>query len=557
MNPVEPLYQPLVRSWQPWSVRFLIPSLLLWAGGVVSGQVTTAWDSDTGGLFQDSGNWDNGVPGSDDTAIFDLNGLEGQGLAPYTVTFNADAATDFLSIRTDQVHFSVSDGVDDFAYTLGSRFEIGFGSGENAVAVFDRGTINGTARLFLGNDGGGHFTISNGALLDLDGRFDLGFNPSGNGTLVVTGQGTQAIVGGGGSNTIGRRGDGALEVLDGAVMTINDNLQIGARNVDATVLVDDAELNITRDLSIGRDGSSAANPGTGRVEIRNGGVVNVGLELELGVEGSENRAAEGFLLITGAGSRMEVERDMTVGDGGGPTYFGRIEIEDGGLLETGAFGNNRDAWIGLNGGIGEVIITGAGSEWVHDSNQVHFGEGTSSGLLRVENGGAATFTGSTEFTRFYADSRLEIASGTLATTDLEFLPDSIFSVTLDSSDQAAARIVLREGSRSSGLLDIGADVEFELTLASGFTANLGDVFVLIDYEDWNFGEFANLTQGQIIAAGVYEFQIDYEYDEFGFFNGTEVALITVAIPEPNLALLGIVLLGAMRVVRRPRRRLVS
>ena len=75
---------------------------------------TSNWTTDTGGDFSNSANWDNGVPGAADTAIFR------RGNADYTVTFTGDVATDKLRVGTNTITFRPSSN--GGTYSVGNPF---------------------------------------------------------------------------------------------------------------------------------------------------------------------------------------------------------------------------------------------------------------------------------------------------------------------------------------------------------------------------------------------------------------------------------------------------
>ena len=69
--------------------------------------MTTNWNTNSDGTFTNAANWDNGVPDSDDTAVFD------RGFVAYTVTFPGsplnpppDYVIDRLRLRTNEVTFA-------------------------------------------------------------------------------------------------------------------------------------------------------------------------------------------------------------------------------------------------------------------------------------------------------------------------------------------------------------------------------------------------------------------------------------------------------------------
>ncbi len=122
-----------------------------------------AWVDPAGGLFSDGMNWQDGalmniVPGSTDTAVFDLS------TAGYTVTFGSNVTNDRLIVRTDDVTLDLS----GFTYDA-TNGATGVAIGESATDVglltITGGTLSVTAALDVGNVSGatGTLTVNSGA----------------------------------------------------------------------------------------------------------------------------------------------------------------------------------------------------------------------------------------------------------------------------------------------------------------------------------------------------------------------------------------------------------
>src|SRR5262245_24252852 len=67
------------RFWTRRTILLAAMAVVPWAK--TSTAVTTNWNTTSGGFFGAAANWDNGVPGSSDTAVFR------EGPVTYTVTF--------------------------------------------------------------------------------------------------------------------------------------------------------------------------------------------------------------------------------------------------------------------------------------------------------------------------------------------------------------------------------------------------------------------------------------------------------------------------------------
>src|SRR4051812_16529083 len=179
--------------------------------------VTTFWNTVNSGNFSNSANWNNGVPGSSDTAIF----REGIG-ATYAVTFNGTNPlappvhyfSDRLIVGNNNVTFSRSLIGADYSVVNATTAEAGRGIivGELGGVVLDTATLTTT------------FPLSGVAATIADA-------PETTGTLNVSG-GTFSLSG---NNTtdhefiVGNHGAGTLNVTNGA------GVLMSGTSADATI----------------------------------------------------------------------------------------------------------------------------------------------------------------------------------------------------------------------------------------------------------------------------------------------------------------------------------
>lgn len=97
------------------------------------------------------------------------------------------------------------------------------------------------------------------------------------------------------------------------------------------------------------------------------------------VETSGYSVNPGMVIVRGPGSHFWATDWMEVGD----TARGRIVVELGGRMTT-----NNWSVVGYNsGGVGDVIVSGVGSQWTLQSHLTVSENANSQGSIRVENGG--------------------------------------------------------------------------------------------------------------------------------------------------------------------------
>jgi outer membrane autotransporter protein len=315
-------------------------------------------------------------------------GEGGQGLLE--VTEGADASfSGYVRLGTVSYLFDGQGG--------SPRLDVAPATGQGNILVtgagstFDVNALDGTASwqhgdLFVGYSFGasGGVTIADGASSDIDG-------------LLVA----------------GRRGDGAVNILDGGGMSVHGidaNLmgmvigesagsggEVVVGGPDATLVVD--------------GGAQIGSAGTGSLLVLDGGAAEIGLgtafsETVVGFtfygQGADAAGGEGNILVDGAGSMLTyggglnvLNGAMTVSHGG--TVESQLREADGSAtwLDVIGFGVPADpvpehAFAGLYGN-GMVTVTGNGSTWT-SHNGLSIANG-GEGMLAVLDGGSASFTG--------------------------------------------------------------------------------------------------------------------------------------------------------------------
>ncbi|MGX7876714.1 autotransporter domain-containing protein [Mesorhizobium sp. ORM6] len=270
---------------------------------------------------------------------------------------------------------------------------IGLKAGSSgAVTVTGSGSNWSTDQsLIVGNRGAGSLTIaSGGTVADFDAS--VGGDVGGSGNVVVTGAGsawTNRTV------SIGDVGVGKVTVSGaGATMTYGPSLYVGNLGqgtlnvfgggmVSGKVAIVGQDSQSHGEVTIDGTGSNwntlqlvVGNGGVGALTVSNGG--NTTVTLAGGIIG-EAAGAKGSVLVTGAGSQLDVIPDLIVGEAG----TGSLTISDGGTAA------DSNGLIGeVAGSIGRVTVAGAGSTWTN-SSELHVGAG-GTGTLTVSNGGQVT-----------------------------------------------------------------------------------------------------------------------------------------------------------------------
>lgn len=277
----------------------------------------------------------------------------------------------------------------------GSSLTVGsLGSGALTIRNGARGeAINGSS-VFVGQGltGRGTVTVSGtGSTLSVanafsiaagDGRVESGGSLSAvtatlnRGTLLVTGSGSDLSL----INNVFINNNSSLTIADRATATafrgwIGDQ----ASTATATVTVKDGgtwKLDKTLNPST-YSVLTVARRANGELNVESGGAIT-GVRTTIGGEAATGVAnVTGVATVTGAGSRLDMEQDIIVGDLG----RGTLQILQGGNV-TSATGT-----VGAQAGSsGSVTVSGNGSLWKMTGNL----QNTERGTIIVENGGKIT-----------------------------------------------------------------------------------------------------------------------------------------------------------------------
>jgi T5SS/PEP-CTERM-associated repeat protein len=271
---------------------------------------------------------------------------------------------------------------DTFASTV---FGVGGGSSGTGV-VEGEGSMMDIKRggLEIGRGGTGRVDVISGGKIQVDKAPDvasilLGTESGGDGTLVVSGQGSDVTMSLGGLE-VGRLGTGRVDVIGGAKMTFTGNQltsavlgsQFGA---NGTVVVSGgSEMRATGGFTVGRGGTANVFLSSGGLLQIDKGSTQMGLLL-LGTDTTGN----GYVSISGSGTRCEVDRAVVVGQ----AKTGRLDAGDGGELKVHGVAGSPALTVGSSGGsVGDMYLTGAGSHVSLLQGQAVIGDG-GKGLVSV------------------------------------------------------------------------------------------------------------------------------------------------------------------------------
>jgi T5SS/PEP-CTERM-associated repeat protein/autotransporter-associated beta strand protein len=391
--------------------------IVIWCGvlpACVSAQaVTTNWNTNSSGSFTSPANWDNGVPDSEDTAVFN------RGAATYSVTFPGGSVLNpppsylinRLIVRTSEVTFA--DNSSAFVtspiltvFNPDSSIVIGDAAGEEAVLNTRLRGLYG-AKTSIGRVPGstGTLNVSAGSFSLSD---ELTIGEAGTGTMNVTAGSTV-------SNTLGvigsiddtgpdvKAGTGHVTVTGAGSTWINSSkLGLGAGAGASGTLTIEAGGRVSN--TTGFVGASEGlfgllGAGTGTVVVTGAGstwsnseilYVGVGVDtpgtLSILNGGTVTSAGgsikSGVVTVSGSGSIWSNNGFLVIGNFG----LGTLLVDAGGSVSnTGAsINNNPDS-------TGTVTITGAGSTW-NTADQLIVGS-SGSGVLTVKDNGLTTVAG--------------------------------------------------------------------------------------------------------------------------------------------------------------------
>ena len=250
-----------------------------------------------------------------------------------------------------------------------NRFEL-LGQTEGStgrITVTGAGWVWSSSQIKVGFRGNGRLTIENGGTVT-GATCHVGMFEGASGTAVVRGAGSSWTL----SSLQVAHHDGTVIVEEGGTLTTNSSRIDGFPKGELIVRGAGSTWN-------GGHNCFVAYADTGVVRIEQGGVATATGDVSLAAWEPEGHATA---IVTGSGSRWEIDEALTVGSGG----TGIMTVEDGGTVSS------LNGWLAwTEDATGTVSVHGEGSAWNIDEDLVVGIEG--SGEVTVEAGGEISCVG--------------------------------------------------------------------------------------------------------------------------------------------------------------------
>ena len=235
-----------------------------------------------------------------------------------------------------------------------------------------------SGRIFVGNEGDGSLSVTNGGVVF--GTGNLGQASAGSGTVIVDGAGSTWN----GSFTIGDYSSdgGSLSIVNGGTVVSVTESFVGKRSNGIAVVEGAGSSWTAGELTVGRTS-------TGSLIITGGGTVSSDI-LYLGHGGmlGGDLGGNGAASVDGVGSRLDVAGYLYVGfyDVGSLSVTGGATVSSVGSA-LGHRGSNDDPTIS-----GTATADGPGSTWTNDGD-LDIGRILGEGTLNITNGGVVISSG--------------------------------------------------------------------------------------------------------------------------------------------------------------------
>ena len=369
--------------------------------------------------------------------------------------------------------------VESASVSLGSSLG---SEGRVRVNGFDAGGVNSrlgiTGNLLVGDAGTGKLLVDNAGVLDNQDGTIGNTADSTDSRVLVTGTGSTWT--NRGALSVGKGGEGILEVLDGGQVESASGSIGSAQGSDGKVRVSGVDSAGTRSSwEIDAGNLIVGDIGTGLLLVEAGGLVRN----QHGFIGNEEGSV-GKVTVTGDGSAWINDHGLWVGNAGS----GLLEILDGGVV------GSMEAAIGNVGG-GTVLVDGAGSRW------------DIGGTLAVGNFGSGQVT---------------LSNGGVVT--------SMYGAIGSQGQQLSTVLVQGAGSSWTGLEDlyVGLEGNAALTIADGGrvevrVGTLPTDVVLGGYGgstgtlNIGMGGAAGLLDAATVTSGEGTATLNFNHDEAGYF----------------------------------------
>ncbi|MEN3931192.1 autotransporter outer membrane beta-barrel domain-containing protein [Microvirga sp. W0021] len=234
--------------------------------------------------------------------------------------------------------------------------------------------------LVVGDSGSATLTIENGAVVSVGNALIVAQEAASSGIVTVSGNGSSLHTSD--TQTIGGKGGGRLDILNGGQVTSDASVYVGGNLISKAL--SPAYANVDGVNSLWESGGHVivGVMGTGTLNVTNGGVVKSGLSSYLGF----NDGTSGTVNVTGSGSSFNSGAELFVGYSDGSTA--NLVVSDGGHVSS------TRGYIGYyEGAKGTVRLTDAGTRWdVNGSDGSLWSGAQGNGTLIVENGAQVTAT---------------------------------------------------------------------------------------------------------------------------------------------------------------------
>lgn len=371
---------------------FILASIFAIAANIGVAEIN--WNNPAGGLFHNDAEWLGGLkPTTSEIAVFDLDSI-------YTVTFDADAETGELKVLDDEVTFDLGGFTYLLSRSVGTQVLINsdpLGASFSRM-IFTNGTIelrgtvigrdagsNGLLRItgadahwnnnlqvdrtIVGYFGDGEMEVLNGAQVTLSHDTQLALHPGSSGSLLISGIGTTYTTLGSQLCIIGAFGSANLEISQQAQCLMPTTaVRIATHSGgSATVLITDPgtlwEAGITQ---LGDEG-----PATLTVQLGAHVISDTHMTI------AEQATGEGHLIITDPGTQFDAGKLWLQGNGSIHIQNDAVVTVSAGILGT----------LPL-GAIGDILIEGANTDVTTSGGFSIQGAGTCS--LTVRNGATVT-----------------------------------------------------------------------------------------------------------------------------------------------------------------------
>jgi outer membrane autotransporter protein len=346
-----------------------------------------------------------------------------------------------------------------------SGLHIGQSAGSTGLVTVNGGTItttNSASQYYIGFNGSGTLTVSNGGTVFSKPQTYVGYLQGSSGVLTVDGNGSSYT--NAGFFVVGNGGPAQLNVTNGgAVSSSTGTLQIGGGST-ATALVSGAGSRLSAGTFLGvgvTDGS------VGTLTITDGGMATSGSGTYLAFSGASNGlpASQGTVVVSNGG--LLTSPLLVVGTSG----TADMQIQSNGTVTI-----SGKTIVGAFEGTSSMEVSGSGATLNVQNNDLIVG-GQGNGTMTVSNQGTVNVTGSggtfiagqcgAGLTSFCGSTPVQGGTGTVIVTD----PGSVLNagtsltvgqygpgiLTIENNAKVVANAVfIAENAGSAGTLNIGA-----------------------------------------------------------------------------------------------------